>query len=339
MNFASIFCRSTLRMSVTGCQPKLIIVTFADSTIKTCERSLWVYGLCENSIDKFGMGFFIFLKKPKFYLHLLLGVIMSVLLLWLVLMSLDLFTRHGNVYLVPDFTGKSLATINQNDFDEYFSFTVIDSVYDQNREKGTIVMQSPLPGAKVKMGRHIYLTLVAQLPEKVLMPNLKNLSLRQALVTLDSKGLTLGELEYVEYFARNAVIDQLMEGEPIEPETEIVTGSIINLVLGKGDVLTKVPMPMLIGLTKSESNALLHYNSLNVGKEYFLENYSPIHSRVFKTDPATITEEMLVMGEKVNLWYRSDEFFNFDEFKKQFQTDSLRNDTIVLKNYLIEDER
>jgi hypothetical protein len=48
---------------------------------------------------------------------------------------------------------------------------------------------------------------------------------------------------------------------------------------------------------------------------------------------------MLVMGEKVNLWYRSDEFFNFDEFKKQFQTDSLRNDTIVLKNYLIEDER
>lgn len=317
----------------------LIIVTFASSTIKTYERSLWVYGFCENSIDNFGMGFFIFLKKPKFYLHLLIGIGLAGVLLWLVLMSLDVFTRHGNVYLVPDFTGQSINDVKGDDYEDYFSFKVIDSVYDKNREKGTIIMQNPLPGAKVKMGRHIYLTLVAQLPEKVLMPNLKNLSLRQALVTLDSKGLVVGDLEYVEYFARNAVIDQLIDDEPVEPDTEVVVGSQVSLVMGKGDALIKVPMPMLIGLTKNEANALLHYNSLNVGQEYFLENFDPIHSRVFKTDPPAITEQMLVMGEKVNLWYRSDEFFNFEEYKKQFQIDSLRNDTIILKNYLIEDER
>ncbi len=285
------------------------------------------------------MGFFAFLKKRKFYLHLVLGIIMSIVLLWVVLLSLDVFTRHGSVYLVPDFTGETLPGIEANGFDDYFSFKVIDSVYDKSREKGTIVLQSPLPGAKVKKGRHVYLTLVAQLPEKVLMPDLKNLSLRQALVTLDAKALDVGELEFVEYFARNAVIEQLLDNEPIEPDTEIVTGSVIGLVLGKGEVLTKVPMPMLIGLTKSEADAMLHYNSLNVGQEYFLENYDPVHSRVFKTDPGTLAEETLNLGQKVNLWYRSDEFFNFEEYKKQFQIDSLRNDTILLKNYLIEDER
>jgi len=284
------------------------------------------------------MGFFAFLKKRKFYLHLVLGIVMSIVLLWIVLLSLDVFTRHGSVYLVPDFTGETLKGIEANGFDDYFSFKVIDSVYDKSREKGTIVLQNPLPGAKVKKGRHVYLTLVAQLPEKVLMPDLKNLSLRQALVTLDAKALEVGELEYVEYFARNAVIEQLLDNEPVEPDTEIVTGSVIGLVLGKGDVLTKVPMPMLIGLTKREADGMLHYNSLNVGQEYFLENYDPLHSRVFKTDPATLTEESLNLGQKVNLWYRSDEFFNFEEYKKQFVIDSLRNDTILLKKYLIEDE-
>jgi len=106
------------------------------------------------------------------------------------------------------------------------------------------VLQNPMPGSKVKQGRHVYLTIVAQTPELVLMPNLKNLSLRQALVTLESNELFVGELEYVQYFARNAVVDQLVGDEPIEPDTELRKGTTVNLVVGKGDFTAMVPMPI-----------------------------------------------------------------------------------------------
>lgn len=284
------------------------------------------------------MGFFGFLKKRKFYLHLIVAIGLSIILLFVVFKSLDVFTRHGDVYLVPNFEGQTLDRLTENNFDEYFTFKIIDSVYDPSRIKGSVVLQNPKAGSKVKRGRHVYLTTVAELPEKVYMPNLKHLSLRQALVTLQSVGLEVAELNYVQYFARNAVVDQLFNGEPIEPDTEIVKGSSIELVLGKGETLSKVSLPMLIGLTREEAKASIYYNSLNIGQEYFQESFNPAHSRVYKTDPSVLSGELLDLGAKVNLWYRSDEFFNFDEYIKQFEVDSLRSDTIVVNRYLIEDE-
>ena len=269
------------------------------------------------------MGFFYFLGKRKFYLHLLIIIGVTILLLWLVLKSMDIFTQHGEVYIVPDFDGYTIEQLVEKGYDDYFQFEIIDSVYFKARDKGTVVQQHPLSGARVKQGRHIYLTIVAQSPEKTLMPNLKNLSLRQALVTLESNNLLVGRLEYMQYFARNAVVDQLIDEEPIEPGTELVTGTEIDLVVGKGEMTVMVPMPFLIGLKQSEAGKELHYNSLNIGKEYFLDGSDTSHARVYKTDPETLTEDMLYLGQPVNIWYRSDELIDFDEYVIQFHPDTI----------------
>lgn len=269
------------------------------------------------------MGFFYFLGRRRFYLHFLIASVATVVLFWIVLMSMDIFTKHGDVYIVPDFDGQTLDQMYDNGYGEYFEFSIIDSVYFRTREKGTVVMQNPLQGSKVKQGRHIYLTIVAQAPEKVIMPNLKNLSLRQALVTLESEGLRVNELEYVQYFARNAVVDQLIGDEPVDPGTELVKGTFVNLVLGKGDYPVLIPMPFLIGLKPSELRKNLHHNSLNVGKEYFLDDNDTTHARVYKTDPKTLSEDMLILGQPVNIWYRSDELMDFDEYIMQFNPDTI----------------
>ena len=269
------------------------------------------------------MGFFSFLGKRKFYLHFLLVIVATILLFWIALMSMDLFTKHGDVYIVPDFDGKTVDQLYESGYGDYFVFTVIDSVYFQSREKGTVVMQNPLPGSKVKQGRHVYLTIVAQAPEKVMMPNLKNLSLRQALVTLESKGILVGDLDYVQYFARNAVVDQLLGDEPIEPDTELIKGTSVNLVLGKGDYPVLIPMPFLIGLKPKELRKKLHHNSLNVGKEYFMDDNDTTHARVYKTDPETMSKDMLILGQPVNIWYRSDELIDFNEYLLQFNPDTI----------------
>ncbi len=251
---------------------------------------------------------------------------------------MDVFTQHGDVYIVPDFDGQTLQQLSERGYDDYFTFEIIDSVYFKSKQKGTVVIQNPLAGSKVKQGRHVYLTVVAQSPEKVMMPNLKNLSLRQALVTLESNGLLVGDLEYVQYFARNAVVDQLLDDEPIEPDTELRKGAVINLVVGKGEFVVKVPMPFLIALSQLEARKKLHYYSLNIGREYFLDDGDIAHARVYKTDPETLSEDLLILGQPVNIWYRSDELIDFQEYLKQFEPDTLAGDPDDMQNKLTEDE-
>lgn len=284
------------------------------------------------------MGFFYFLGRGKFYLHFFIAIAISLLLLWAVLKSMDIFTQHGDVYIVPDFNGYTLSQLEEKGYNDYFTFEIIDSVYFKTKRKGTVVLQHPLSGSRVKQGRHVYLTIVAQSPEKVLMPNLKNLSLRQALVTLESNELIVGELDYVQYFARNAVVDQLIENEPVEAGTELVKGTVVDLVLGKGEMTVMVPMPFLIALKQADVRMKLHLSSLNVGKEYFLDDVDTTHARVYKTDPETLTEDMLYMGQPVNIWYRSDELIDFQEYLLQFNPDSIAANPDKYEKNINEDE-
>jgi len=273
------------------------------------------------------MGFFYFLGKKKFYLHFLISIILTVGLLWGVLKFLDVYTRHGEVYLVPDFSGQMVQDLREKHFDDYFDLMVIDSIYDKRHQPGSIVMQNPLPGAKVKKGRNVYLTIVARMPEMVEMPNLRNLSLRQAMVQLDEKGLKVDHLEYVEYFAKNAVVDQLLNGEPIEAATRLPKGTAIALVVGKGEHPDLVPLPFLIGKSMQAAHHSLHDASLNVGREYYLDVTDSTHARVYKTEPEALSNALLNMGDSVNIWYRSDENFDFNAYIEQLKADTSSKDT------------
>jgi beta-lactam-binding protein with PASTA domain len=249
---------------------------------------------------------------------------------------LDVFSRHGEVYIVPDFNGQTIPEIIDQNYSEFFNLQIIDSVYDKRSPKGSVVMQHPLPGSRVKQGRHIYLTIVSESPEMVMMPNLKNLSLRQALVTLEAYDLNAGVLEYVEYFARNAVVEQVINEEPIEPGTELVTGTVVDLQIGKGKMPIQVPVPLVIGKKQQDAKLALNYAYLNLGREYYLDGDDTAFARVYKTSPAPMAENMLPLGETVDVWYRSDEFFDFDSYVKQFIKDSLHFDTIVRQNIIRE---
>ena len=280
------------------------------------------------------MGFFYFLSRKKFYIHLLIAIVLALVIFWLAVVSLDLFTRHGKVYKVPDMDGLTLAQLHEKHYDEFFDLIVIDSVYDRRRPKGTVILQHPLPGSNVKQGRHIYLTIVSEMPEEVTMPDLINLSLRQALVNLETLELPVDTLEYVDYFARNAVVDQMVNGEPIEPGTKIAKGTPVQLLVGKGEYQTTVPVPVLMGKKMDEAHRALHYAYLNVGKEHFLDTEDTAHARVYKTSPEPMKENMLNPGDKVDIWYRSDEHFDFDNYLKQILLDSLSIDTLIMNNII-----
>ncbi len=258
------------------------------------------------------MGFFSFLSKKKFYLHLLLAILLMLVLIWAVLKSLDSYTRQGEVYVVPDFVGQLHSDVIKN-YGNNFNFILIDSIYQKDGLNGSVVMQNPSPGAKVKQGRNVYFTIVAQMPEQVNMPNLRNLSLRQAMVTLSTNGLHINELFFVDHFARNAVVEQEIDGEVVEPGTLVFKGTPIDLVIGNGGPNTKVAIPFLVGLKPHQAIWQLHVASLNVGEEIFLDVNDTANARVYRTLPSIKEVTTWPIGEAVDLYYRSHESTDFEQ--------------------------
>ena len=76
---------------------------------------------------------------------------------------------------------------------------VIDSNYVKGMPAGAILEQKPLGGAKVKIGRSIYLTINTGEVPKVAIPDIiDNSSFRQAEARLRALGFKLTEPEYIE---------------------------------------------------------------------------------------------------------------------------------------------
>lgn len=269
------------------------------------------------------MKAFNFLTKRAFYIHLLIIIALIIIIIEIAFFALKGYTRHGEEIVVPDFMGRNCDSV-LDQYKDDFNFIILDSVYTITLPEGAIYQQDPLPNSNVKKGRNLYYVKVSEAPEKVIMPNLRNLSLRQAMVSLKANGLKISELEFVDHFAKNAVVDQKYKGEVIEPGTEIVKGSEIKLLVGYGRDDMRTHLPQLAAARKSEVKNLLHEASLNLGREYHMDEDEDGKYRVFKMKPVYDIETLVKLGSKVDVWYRSENNFDFDSFARElFKKDSV----------------
>jgi len=275
------------------------------------------------------MSLYRFLISKKFFIHLSIAIILTIAIIWGTLKILDSYTLHGENYILPDYSGFVFHDIESLSTEGEFEYIIIDSIFDPNKEKASIVLQDPPPFSKVKKGRKIYLTIVAVMPEQVEMPNLENLTLRQAMNILKSVGLEVKSLNYIPDFALNAVRTQKYLGDTIFPGTLIEKGSGINLVLG-GNENIKVQVPFLIGMAQKEANRIINLSSFNVGDEVFLDGKNEIHSRIYKQEPSCILDTSLNLGKMINVWYRSDLNFDFEELLESLKPDTLNIDSLLM---------
>lgn len=180
------------------------------------------------------MNFFRFLFSKRFLKHLAAALVITFLIITGVMLSLRIYTKHGDYLYVPYLKGKTLEQIAVNPEYKDFVFVVLDSVFEPQVPRGTIINQDPFPQSKVKQGRKIYLSVVSSIPEKTKMPDLKFLTLRQAVSVLESCGLKLGRLNYIQTFDEDAVQQQYSDGKVIVPGTSINKGTVISLMVGMG---------------------------------------------------------------------------------------------------------
>lgn len=270
------------------------------------------------------MGRLQFLRDKKFYINLLIILALGVVLLWLTFKLLDKYTRHDKVYTMPDFVGQDFREV-EHEFSKDFNFILIDSVYPKGQQPGSIYQQDPLPGSKIKKGRNVYAIIVAVTPEKTTMPNVKNLSLREAIGKLESSGLDIERLEYQDYSYKNNIIDQYYNGSPIKEGAELVKGSKIVLKVGIGQDKTKIAVPNLIGKPASETKRLLNLAGMNLGKEVFENNDSIQYMCVRRMSPGP-SSGAVNAGTTIDVWYHSSKTLDFKkQMKELLHEDSLAN--------------
>ena len=278
------------------------------------------------------MGRLQFLKDKKFYINLLIILLLCIILLWIAFRLLDRYTRHDQVYTMPNLVGENYFE-TKHDYARDFNFILIDSVYPKGQQPGSIFQQDPLPGSKIKKGRNVYVIIVAVTPEKTIMPNLKNLSLREAIGRLESNGLDVDRLEYQEYSYKNNIIDQYFEGKPIQEGTELVKGSKIVLKVGIGQDKTKIKVPNLFGTPATEAKRILNLAGLNLGSTFFEDSDSIQYMCVRRMSPGP-SSGSVVAGTAIDIWYHSNRTMDFTkEMQELLHEDSLTN---VPQNFGIE---
>lgn len=198
-------------------------------------------------------------------INLLAACCVAIALLIATIIYLRQYTLHGKEIQVPELTNLYIEEARIIAQAEGLNISVIDSTFSSKVPLGTIVEQIPKPGAKVKKDRNIYLIQNARIRRPVILPNLIDLSVRQAEATLKTLGLTVQETIYKPSMYKNIILEVQHQGQTIDPGQQLQEGNALTLIVGKGQGTAKVPVPQLIGKTEADAVSWIRASQLTIG--------------------------------------------------------------------------
>lgn len=228
-------------------------------------------------------------------------VILTILILWL-----RGYTQHGKEVSVHDVTGMTISEAQPVLASQGLRMEVIDSTYSDKVPFGTIVEQDPKPNSHAKEGRQVYVTVNATTRRQVIVPDLQDMSSRQAEATLRSLGLKVDTaFEYRPSEYRDLVLDVKSGGESVLPGTKLAQGTRIKLVVGKGRGTAQVSVPNVIGLTLQEARSVILTRRLTLGAVQQDEKPTEgVTQYVYRQSPGA--GEWLIEGQTVAIYLSKD---------------------------------
>lgn len=269
-----------------------------------------------------------FLFSVRFLKHFVFALLLGAVGAAVVILSLSSYTRHGKAIEMPDLMGQQLENLMDWQEKDILSFVVIDSVYTDEFPGGSVLSQDPQPGAMIKKGRKVYVSLVARSVEKVILPDLTDLTLRQASAMLETYGLTVDSLIFVPDVGKT-VIKVKMDGTDLEPGIQLPKGTPVQLVIGRGQSNERVAIPFLIGRTREEGQKMLTNAYLNVRAEFYPEETDSLNLVISRQKPAYRENARIPMGASFDLWYEHKKDFDLDEALQQSGIDAMLADSLL----------
>ena len=183
--------------------------------------------------------FFSFKNNKVFWVNLIAMPIVVVSVIFGVLHWLDTYTHHGESIIVPNINGLPLEEAGKELNKKNLELEVVDSNYVKGMPAGAVLEQKPVAGAKVKIGRTIYLTInTGEIPKVAIPDIIDNSSYRQAEARLRAMGFKLTEPEYIEG-EKDWIYGVKYNGKELTSGEKIPREAVLTLCVGddelKGD--------------------------------------------------------------------------------------------------------
>src|SRR5574344_727902 len=262
-----------------------------------------------------------FFEEHPVLKNLLLMVAVSAGILIVVFIVLKIYGRVGKEYELPNVVGQNIENV-ECDANLNIEFVVLDSIYESGDNGGRILSQDPKAGSMIKKGRKVYVTITAYVPEDAIMPNLTDMTVRQAISQLANVGFSVGHLNFVESPFRNAVLAQLYHGHEVKAGEKLSRGAVIDLTVGMGSGSTMSVVPFVIGKSPDRARRDILSASFNVGREHFDGVSDHSKAVVVRQEPDYTGVSQYNCGYSVELWYSDGSTIDVDKMVRDFKVDS-----------------
>lgn len=232
--------------------------------------------------------------NKTFYLSV--GGIMTAGIIIVLLMDFIImpkYTNYNEGVTVPDVTKLSLEEAETLLTDYGLRFEIHDRRAHSTYPANYVIDQSPSPKKLVKPNRKVYLTVNTESTPQVVVPEVINLSYRNARLQLENSGLSVGSISYESNRFRNTILRQ-----SIAPEDTVDRGTEVNLVVSDGLGSRMVEVPDLEGVRLSEAQQKIMRAGLRVGEIRFEPSRDVSPNTVLSFSP---NEDELQEGESIQL--------------------------------------
>ena len=176
-----------------------------------------------------------FLKSRTFLIQLVLAFVVVILLIFLALNTLKSSTHHGEFTVVPDLSKKTFDQAKHILETAGLRAELVDSTnFDPNYPRFSVIEQNPAEGAKVKENRKIYLKINRSGYKEVTVPDIIQVTLRNAESIIKAVGLEIKEVEYIDNIGKDMVLGIKYDDKQIKAGSKIPKKSKIVLICGNG---------------------------------------------------------------------------------------------------------
>ena len=176
-----------------------------------------------------------FFYSRIFIKQLFLAIIIFSIIVLFSIVFLFFYTNQTSRVTVPNLVGISLDEIDEITAKNNLRYEIIDSsFYNEEYDKNTVTEQIPIANKEVKKNRKIYLTTNPSSYGDVILPEIVQLTKRDAVTTLMALDLQIGEFIYEDNIGKDMVLDAQLDGESLSSGSIIPKKSKIDLILGNG---------------------------------------------------------------------------------------------------------
>lgn len=196
-------------------------------------------------------------KKPKnplvyLFINILGMIILGLLMAGMTLFGLKYYTKHNESVQTPNVYDLSVAEAEAILKDHHLQLEVVDSIFVEEKAPGVIIETTPKKGSIIKQGRTIFAVINAFHTKQVKVPEVFEVSRRQAEALLRRSGFTNISIKMIPGMYDNLAIQlRSSDGAVLRSGDRVDYNSHLTL-----EVTSSILYRDSIALTASDSLAL-----------------------------------------------------------------------------------